>query len=97
MNNRDKELTGRISGHEIKQTLKELEENKFTSDSIVRSENKDWSVKDVIDLVLATNMISVGIDIERFNIKWFFFRRLLLCHRLFPFRKVFLFYNRQSW
>jgi len=68
LSNRDKELTGRISGHEIKQTLKELEENKFTSDSIVKSDNKDWTVRDVIDLVLATNMISVGIDIERFNI-----------------------------
>lgn len=67
--NRDEELTSRIDSSKIKQTLKRLEENTFDSDTIQTSENGNTYVKTgVIDLVLATNMISVGIDIDRFNI-----------------------------
>ncbi|KAA3596707.1 MAG: helicase [Calditrichaeota bacterium] len=62
--NRTKELTSRIESEKIKSTLKELEENftqeKFSTDKVY--------LNNVIDLVLATNMISVGIDINRLNI-----------------------------
>jgi len=67
--NRDEELTSRIDSSKIKQTLKRLEENTFNRDTIQKSEAGNTYVKTgIIDLVLATNMISVGIDIDRFNI-----------------------------
>ena len=67
--NRDEELTSRIDSSKIKQTLKRLEENTFDEDTIQKSPNGNTYVKTgIIDLVLATNMISVGIDIDRFNI-----------------------------
>jgi len=67
--NRDEELTSRIDSSKIKQTLKRLEENIFNEKTIKTSPNEDTYVKyGIIDLVLATNMISVGIDIDRFNI-----------------------------
>lgn len=67
--NRDEELTGRIESTKIKQTLKRLEENIFSSETIGKYPNDNTYVKGkIIDLVLATNMISVGIDIERFNV-----------------------------
>jgi len=67
--NRDEELTSRVSSSKIKQTLKRLEENTFTEETRQKSDNGNTYVKfGIIDLVLATNMISVGIDIERFNI-----------------------------
>lgn len=67
--NRDEELTSRIDSTKIKQTLKRLEENTFNEDTIQPHPNGNTYVKSgIIDLVLATNMISVGIDIERFNI-----------------------------
>jgi hypothetical protein len=66
---RDEELTSRIDSSKIKQTLKRLEENIFDEDTIKKYENGNTYVKTgIIDLVLATNMISVGIDIDRFNI-----------------------------
>ena len=66
--NRDVELTSRIDSSKIKQTLKQLEENTFNENTIKKSPNEDTYVSNIIDLVLATNMISVGIDIDRFNI-----------------------------
>jgi len=67
--NRDEELTGRIDSSKIKQTLKRLEENTFDENTIQKSPNGNTFVKTgIIDLVLATNMISVGIDIDRFNV-----------------------------
>ncbi len=67
--NRDEELTSRIDSSKIKQTLKRLEEIEFNDETIIKSDNGNTYVKSgIIDLVLATNMISVGIDIERFNI-----------------------------
>ena len=46
-----------------------MEENTFDQDTIQKSEIGNTYVKiGIIDLVLATNMISVGIDIDRFNI-----------------------------
>jgi len=66
--NRDEELTSRIDSSKIKQTLKRLEENTFNDDTIKKGKNGNTYVTEIIDLVLATNMISVGIDIDRFNI-----------------------------
>lgn len=67
--NRDEELTSRIDSSKIKQTLKRLEENEFNADTVKEYDNGNTFVKSgIIDLVLATNMISVGIDIDRFNI-----------------------------
>ena len=66
--NRDEELTSRIESAKIKQTLKRLEENTFTEHTITQSAKGYYYPKGIIDLVLATNMISVGIDIDRFNI-----------------------------
>ena len=54
-----KEITSRILNNKIKSSLKEIE-NKFLDDE----SNKKLGV----DLVLATNMLSVGIDIGRLNI-----------------------------
>jgi hypothetical protein len=65
---RDEELTSRIESVRIKQTLKRLEENEFTENTIVTPQSGKTYVQNIIDLVLATNMISVGIDIDRFNI-----------------------------
>lgn len=67
--NRDEELTSRIDSAKIKQTLKRLEENTFDNKTIGAYSNGNTYIKGkIIDLVLATNMISVGIDIERFNV-----------------------------
>ncbi len=66
--NRDVELTSRIESAKIKQTLKDLEEKTFTKETIKRSDKGNTYVTNIIDLVLATNMISVGIDIDRFNV-----------------------------
>ncbi|MEM9888572.1 MAG: helicase-related protein [Bacteroidota bacterium] len=69
LHSRDEELTSRVESTKIKQTLKRLEENKFTATTIAKSANGNTYVKGgIIDLVLATNMISVGIDIDRFNL-----------------------------
>jgi len=68
LDNRDEELTSRIDSSKIKQTLKRLEENTFEESTIKKDKNGNTYVTDIIDLVLATNMISVGIDIDRFNI-----------------------------
>ena len=66
--NRDVELTSRVESSKIKQTLKLLEENIFSENTIKKSDKGNTYVTGIIDLVLATNMISVGIDIDRFNI-----------------------------
>jgi hypothetical protein len=67
INTRTKELTSRIPSEKIKETLVEIErefnESRFTNDEYGRK-----YLNDIVDLVLATNMISVGIDIGRLNI-----------------------------
>lgn len=65
--NRTKELTSRIDSSKIKQTLKEIEE-KLDSSKLKTPENGYIYLNNMIDLVLATNMISVGIDISRLNV-----------------------------
>lgn len=50
------ELTGRLSGEEVKSNLSAIERN--------------WDLQDSVsppEFVIATNMISVGIDVSRFN------------------------------
>ncbi|MBD3338784.1 MAG: helicase, partial [Candidatus Lokiarchaeota archaeon] len=66
--NRQKELTSRIESYQIKLVLKEMEEKIFSPDKIKKMEKGYTLIQDVIDLILATNMISVGIDIGRLNL-----------------------------
>jgi len=62
---RSQELTSRWESAKIKQTLSQLE-NSF---SLQKSDKgNEYIANDIIDFVLATNMLSVGIDIERLNI-----------------------------
>ncbi len=58
---RTKELTSRINSNDIKPTLSALE-NKFSMTDNGYVDNQ------TVDLVLATNMLSVGIDISRLNL-----------------------------
>jgi len=67
---RHEELTSRIDSARIKSKLDRLEAP-FRPDLLY--ENDDGSVRlersaDVVDLVLATNMISVGLDVDRLNL-----------------------------
>lgn len=55
------ELTSRVTTTDLNKTLDRLEKNRFHSD---RSPNGGRPV----DIVLATNMISVGIDVARLNV-----------------------------
>lgn len=63
LSGRTKELTSRIESNSIKKLLDELEQpfNLASKDG--------WTfVQNSVDLVLASNMFSVGIDIERLNV-----------------------------
>ena len=60
---RTKELTSRIESNSIKKLLDQLEQ----SFRLSRYEGRDY-VHQTVDLVLASNMFSVGIDIKRLNI-----------------------------
>ncbi len=60
---RTKELTSRIESNSIKKLLDQLEQ----SFSLNRYEGRDY-VHQTVDLVLASNMFSVGIDIKRLNV-----------------------------
>ncbi|MCF8356600.1 MAG: helicase C-terminal domain-containing protein [Melioribacteraceae bacterium] len=66
LSKRTKELTSRIQSEKIKSTLNEISENLNEKKFNVKDGNK--YLNDVVDLVLATNMISVGIDVSRLNI-----------------------------
>lgn len=62
---RTRELTSRIPSNRIKPILNELEaELKIKRDI----ENDSFKIEQGIDLVLASNMISVGIDVGRLNL-----------------------------
>ena len=65
LKNRTEELTSRIESSKIKQSLSKLEKA-FSLET--NSESHKYTAKGVVDLVLATNMLSVGIDISRLNI-----------------------------
>lgn len=64
---RTKELTSRIPSEKIKETLSDIEKE-FTESNFTKNEKGRLYLNNVVDLVLATNMISVGIDISRLNI-----------------------------
>ncbi|NLW18248.1 MAG: hypothetical protein GXY81_00945 [Candidatus Cloacimonetes bacterium] len=60
--NYPKELTSRITGYSVKKVLASV------SMKNVDLNDFDESIRHSIDLVFATNMISVGLDIDRFNL-----------------------------
>lgn len=60
---RTKELTSRIESNSIKKLLNELE----MPFSLITKDSMSF-VQNTVDLVLASNMFSVGIDIERLNV-----------------------------
>lgn len=60
---RTKELTSRIESNSIKKLLNDLE----MPFSLITNESNTF-VQNTVDLVLASNMFSVGIDIERLNV-----------------------------
>lgn len=62
--NRTKELTSRVESFLIKSLLNELEH----SFDLTAKPNETTFVNKTVDLVLASNMFSVGIDIKRLNI-----------------------------
>lgn len=61
---RTKELTSRVQSNLIKSLLNEME-NAF---NLIKSESNNYYVSKTVDLVLASNMFSVGIDIKRLNV-----------------------------
>jgi hypothetical protein len=64
----ESELTGRLSGEEVKNELKSLE-SKWNAKRRFASYENDEVIRGKIppEFVVATNMISVGIDVSRFN------------------------------
>jgi hypothetical protein len=70
ISSRTEELTSRVESSRIKSILKELE-LPFEKGKITKKINngrENYYLNDVVDFVLATNMISVGIDISRLNL-----------------------------
>jgi hypothetical protein len=64
----ESELTGRLSGEEVKNELKSVEAKWEAKKRFARSENNELVRGKVPpEFVVATNMISVGIDVSRFN------------------------------
>ena len=63
---RTEELTSRMDSAKIKQSLTQLEQVFSLSDK--NEKGYQYIEQGVVDLVLATNMLSVGIDIDRLNI-----------------------------
>jgi hypothetical protein len=69
LEDRTEELTARVDSSKIKIVLKQLEHSFELVDRMSKSGDRYKSVNSsVIDLVLATNMFSVGIDISRLNV-----------------------------
>lgn len=64
---RTQELTSRVESSKIKTILKEIEKE-FNAGKIEKGKSGLIFLSDVVDLVMATNMISVGIDVGRLNI-----------------------------
>lgn len=64
----ESELTGRLSGEEVKNELKNVE-SKWNAKNRFASIESDELIKGKVppEFVVATNMISVGIDVSRFN------------------------------
>ena len=69
LEDRTEELTARVESSKIKTVLKQLENSVELVDRVSEKGEAYKAIKfDVIDLVLATNMFSVGIDIGRLNL-----------------------------
>jgi len=69
LEDRTEELTARVESSKIKTVLKQLENSVKLVDRVSEKGEGYKAVEfDVIDLVLATNMFSVGIDIGRLNL-----------------------------
>lgn len=65
---KEAELTGRLSGEEVKNELKNVESKWKPENRFAHLENETLTRGKVPpEFVLATNMISVGIDVSRFN------------------------------
>lgn len=66
------ELTGRLSGEEVKKELTRIESNwspnRFPIEEIINNEIQIKQQYNLVpEFVVATNMISVGLDVSRFN------------------------------
>jgi hypothetical protein len=67
------ELTGRLSGEEVKRELARVESNWSPNRFPIEETDKDGKIwikqqfNNVPEFVVATNMISVGLDVSRFN------------------------------
>ena len=67
---RKSELTGRLTGEEAVKELAKAQSKKWSPEKRLpyKDENGDWQHAQLpADMVLATNMISVGLDVSRFN------------------------------
>jgi len=64
LTNRTRELTSRVESNLIKSLLNELEQRFSLTDNV----QENIYVDKTVDLVLASNMFSVGIDIKRLNV-----------------------------
>ncbi|MCF0075332.1 hypothetical protein LZD49_32945 [Dyadobacter sp. CY261] len=66
---RESELTGRLSGEEVKNELENVEETWRAKNRFAwKQETETVRGKVPPEFVVATNMISVGIDVSRFNL-----------------------------
>lgn len=67
---REAELTGRLSGEEVKNELKEVESEWQADKRLANYDDDKKIIKGNVppEFVIATNMISVGIDVSRFNV-----------------------------
>lgn len=63
----DSELTGRLSGEEVKTHLAEIEGEWHFLEKIDNSEEVKLKSNNPPEFIISTNMISVGIDVSRFN------------------------------
>jgi hypothetical protein len=61
------ELTGRLSGEEVKTNLADIEKKWTLLDSEKGSKNFTLRKDSPPEFIISTNMISVGIDVSRFN------------------------------
>jgi len=63
----DSELTGRLSGEEVKTNLNEIENEWHILEKVDDSKELILKSNNPPEFVISTNMISVGIDVSRFN------------------------------